>query len=135
MAKIDLHGLYRKATASAPTLDVDTLARLAAGEHLGARHDAAIEALGASRAHAAALQVAQGSSTFAFELAMLLAAILAAAYVIATAGRPRVTHGPANMDSPTSMESSRVRWRYPMSDVPAPVRAYGRDHEKVQQDN
>jgi PAS domain S-box-containing protein len=54
---------------------------------------------GHAAARLMALQVAQGSSTFAFELAVLLAALLAAAYVIATAGRPRVTHGPANVDS------------------------------------
>ena len=44
---------------------------------------------GHAAARMMALQMAQADSSFAFQLAMLLASLLAAAYIIATAGRPR----------------------------------------------
>ena len=60
---------------------------------------------GHAAARMMAFQVAQGSSTFAFQLAMLIAALLAAAYVIATAGRPRTSAVAGHSEHSGSVES------------------------------
>jgi hypothetical protein len=103
MAKIDLGRLYRQATAASDAaLDVDTLARLAAGEHLGARHDAVVAELAGSAVHARALQVAMDAIPLPEAEAVAhvprrwaaLAAGLAAAFVVLVMNAPRV-EGPS----------------------------------------
>lgn len=60
---------------------------------------------GHAAARMMALQMAQADRSFAFQLAMLLTSLLAAAYVIATAGKPRTVavdghlHSRADVDS------------------------------------
>jgi len=58
--KAGLSELYREGcqTEQGETLDADSLARLAAGEHLGDRHDEVVAALAGSTTHAAALRTA-----------------------------------------------------------------------------
>lgn len=60
MTRPSLSELYRRSTAScdAQALDLDTLARLAAGENLGADHERVVAKLAQSAAHAAALRTA-----------------------------------------------------------------------------
>jgi hypothetical protein len=52
-----------------PRIDVDDVVRLARGEHLGARHDAALEALAASPAGREAFRIARAIEADAQQLA------------------------------------------------------------------
>jgi len=61
---------------------------------------------GHAAARMMAFQVAQGSSTFAFQLAMLIAALLAAGSVIATAGRPRAASVAAHSELSNGIDAS-----------------------------
>jgi len=67
-----LFGLYRKLPDQGALPDAETLARLAAGEHLGADHDTVLAQVAGSRAAADALAIALATSDNAVALARVL---------------------------------------------------------------
>jgi ferric-dicitrate binding protein FerR (iron transport regulator) len=70
--KLDAIGEPRDAMVG---IDADDIVRLARGEHLGARHDAALEALAASPAARDAYRIARAVEPEARELALRIAAV------------------------------------------------------------
>jgi hypothetical protein len=68
--KPSLSALYRHATAARDSgIGAEDVARLAAGEHLGARHDAAVEALAGSAPALAAFRAARAVAPVADAIA------------------------------------------------------------------
>lgn len=75
-----------------PGIDADDVVRLARGEHLGARHDAALEALAASPAGREAFRIARAIDRDAQDLARAIGAVRGG-HVVALA--PRAARRPA----------------------------------------
>lgn len=71
IGNLDAIGLSRGASAG---IDADDIVRLARGEHLGARHDAALEALASSPAARDAFRIARALESDARALAGAMAA-------------------------------------------------------------
>jgi hypothetical protein len=69
MNRPSLSAIFRRATARADSgISADDVARLAAGEHLGQRHAAAVEALAGSSPAFAAFRAVQGMTLDAHDL-------------------------------------------------------------------